>query len=62
MPISGVALPRLHPKARSDRGVPRVLTPEQERHILEQVKAHPAIPSQGALPSMEGSGSQTARL
>jgi type II secretory pathway predicted ATPase ExeA/transposase InsO family protein len=33
----------LHPKARSDRGVPRVLTPEQERHILEQVKAHPAI-------------------
>jgi transposase len=34
----------LHPKARSDRGVPRVLTPEQERHILEQVKAHPAIP------------------
>ncbi len=34
----------LHPKARSDRGVPRVLTPEQERHILEQVKAQPAIP------------------
>jgi transposase InsO family protein len=34
----------LHPKARSDRGVPRVLTPDQERHILEQVKAHPAIP------------------
>jgi putative transposase len=34
----------LHPKARSDRGVPRVLSPEQERHILEQVKAHPAIP------------------
>ena len=34
----------LHPKARSDRGVPRVLTPEQERHILEQVRAHPAIP------------------
>ena len=33
----------LHPKARSDRGVPRVLTPDQERHILEQVKAHPAI-------------------
>jgi transposase InsO family protein len=33
----------LHPKARSDRGVPRVLTPEQERHILEQVKAYPAI-------------------
>jgi transposase InsO family protein len=34
----------LHPKARSDRGVPRVLTPDQERHILEQVQAHPAIP------------------
>lgn len=34
----------LHPKGRSDRGVPRVLTPEQERHILEQVKAHPGIP------------------
>jgi transposase InsO family protein len=34
----------LHPKARSDRGVPRVLSPEQERHILEQVKTHPAIP------------------
>jgi len=34
----------LHPKGRSDRGVPRVLTPEQERHILEQVKAYPAIP------------------
>ena len=34
----------LHPKARSDRGVPRVLSPEQERKILETVKAHPAIP------------------
>lgn len=34
----------LHPKARCDRGVPRVLTPDQESHILEQVKAHPAIP------------------
>jgi hypothetical protein len=34
----------LHPKSRSNRGVPRVLSPEQERHILEQVKAHPAIP------------------
>jgi transposase InsO family protein len=33
----------LHPKGRSDRGVPRVLTPAQERHILEQVKAYPAI-------------------
>ena len=34
----------LHPKERSDRGVPRVLSAEQERHILEAVKAHPAIP------------------
>lgn len=33
----------LHPKDRSDRGVSRKLTPEQERHILEAVKAHPAI-------------------
>lgn len=33
----------LHPKARSDRGVPRALTPEQERHIVEGVKAHPGI-------------------
>jgi putative transposase len=33
----------LHPKARSDRGVPRKLTPEQERHVLESVKAYPAI-------------------
>jgi putative transposase len=34
----------LHPKGRRDRGVPRVLTAEQERHLLEQVKAYPAIP------------------
>lgn len=34
----------LHPKNRSDQGVARVLTAEQERHIIEQVKAHPAIP------------------
>lgn len=34
----------LHPKDRSDRGVPRKLTPEQERQILESVKAHPGIP------------------
>lgn len=33
----------LHPKSRSDRGVPRVLTPDQERHILQAVKAHPGI-------------------
>jgi transposase InsO family protein len=33
----------LHPKKRSDRGVPRKLTPEQERLILAQVKAQPAI-------------------
>lgn len=34
----------LHPKARSDRGVPRTLSTEQERLILERVKADPAIP------------------
>ena len=34
----------LHPKARSDRGIPRVLGAEQERQIVESVKAHPAIP------------------
>ena len=34
----------LHPKSRCDRGVPRVLSAEQERLILESVKAHPAIP------------------
>jgi putative transposase len=33
----------LHPKARSDRGVARVLTPEQEEHLVAQVKAHPGI-------------------
>lgn len=33
----------LHPKTRSDRGVPRVLTAEQQRYIVQQVKAHPAI-------------------
>lgn len=33
----------LHPKARSDRGRPRTLTPDQERFILTQVKVHPAI-------------------
>lgn len=33
----------LHPKSRSDRGVPRKLTPEQERLIVAQVKSHPAI-------------------
>lgn len=33
----------LHPKARSDRGIPRVLTPDQERFILAQVRDHPAI-------------------
>ena len=33
----------LHPKARSDRGVPRTLTPEQEQLIVAQVRAHPAI-------------------
>jgi len=34
----------LHPKERSDRGVPRALSTEQEQHIVEQVKAHPSIP------------------
>ena len=34
----------LHPKVRSDRGVPRTLTPEQERVLLAEVKVHPAIP------------------
>jgi transposase InsO family protein len=34
----------LHPKSRCDRGVPRVLSAEQERLILESAKAHPAIP------------------
>jgi putative transposase len=34
----------LHPKGRSDRGVPRKLTPEQERLIVGQARAHPAIP------------------
>jgi transposase InsO family protein len=34
----------LHPKARSDRGVPRKLNPEQERLIVAQVRTHPAIP------------------
>lgn len=33
----------LHPKARSDRGVPRALKPEQEQLIVAQVRAHPAI-------------------
>jgi len=34
----------LHPKGRSDRGVSRKLTPEQERLIVAQVRTHPAIP------------------
>ena len=34
----------LHPKGRSDRGVPRKLTPELEQLIVAQAKAHPAIP------------------
>jgi len=33
----------LHPKARCDRGVPRLLTAEQERWVVEQVKASPSI-------------------
>src|SRR5574341_97146 len=34
----------LHPKGRSDRGVPRKLSPELEALIVAQVKAQPAIP------------------
>lgn len=34
----------LHPKGRSDRGVPRKLTPELEQLIVAQAKAQPAIP------------------
>ena len=34
----------LHPKGRSDRGVPRKLTPELEQLIVAQAKVHPAIP------------------
>ena len=33
----------LHPKKRSDRGVPRKLTPELEQLIIAQVKAQPAV-------------------
>lgn len=34
----------LHPKARSDRGMPRKLTPELEQLVVAQAKAQPAIP------------------
>ncbi len=34
----------LHPKPRSDRGVPRKLSPEQEQLVVAQARAHPAIP------------------
>lgn len=34
----------LHPKDRSDRGVPRKLSSDQERHVVESVKAYPSIP------------------
>ena len=34
----------LHPKTRADRGVPRVLSAEQQQHIIAQVQAQPAIP------------------
>jgi len=34
----------LHPKGRSDRGVPRTLSPELEQLIVGQAKAQPAIP------------------
>jgi putative transposase len=34
----------LHPKGRSDRGVPRTLSPDLEELIAAQAKAQPAIP------------------
>lgn len=34
----------LTPKTRSDKGQPRILTPEQSRWILEQAQAHLAVP------------------
>lgn len=34
----------LHPKARSDRGRPRALTEAQQRFVLDQVRAHLALP------------------
>jgi len=34
----------LHPKARSDRGVPRKLSPEHEHLIVAQARMHPAVP------------------
>jgi transposase InsO family protein len=34
----------LQPKTRSDKGQPRILTPEQSRWVLEQAQAHLAVP------------------
>jgi transposase InsO family protein len=34
----------LHPKDRSDRGLARKLSPQQERQLVEAAKAHPSIP------------------
>jgi len=34
----------LTPKTRSDKGQPRLLTPEQSRWVLEQAQAHLAVP------------------
>lgn len=34
----------LVPKTRSDKGQPRILTPEQSRWVLEQAQAHLAVP------------------
>jgi putative transposase len=34
----------LLPKTRSDKGQPRILTPEQSRWVLEQAQAHLAVP------------------
>lgn len=35
--------PALHPKSRSDRGLPRALTPEQQQRILAAVRSQPGI-------------------
>ena len=34
----------LIPKTRSDKGQPRILTPEQSRWVLEQAQAHLPVP------------------
>jgi putative transposase len=37
-------LPALQPKARSDRGRPRRLSPTQQQWVLAQVRAYPGVP------------------